>query len=289
MEDTVKISNVLVSEIVPDPQVPNPRGPIFDTTSLQPSIRTDGIKRPLWVRLAANGSTGYWLIDGYRRWTAARAVELETAPVEIHDVDDRGVRKLQLLANQQEDLPFIVMDKNDEINGGTCTIVCHEIEENGAKRQELAPYLGVTPDTVGALYRLCFESAGLQRLVADDRMAITVYSKVKMAPPKLKAYIVSQVAAQKLRGNITARYVNELLAKWDDIKGGLSENDPEDDEPDDQEAPAESEKIQPEEPKPASHYLGVALGAIKKIDGEIEPYEMHLVRALLERLEMFNV
>jgi ParB/RepB/Spo0J family partition protein len=291
---SAEISNVLVSEIAPDPRVPNPRGPIFDTTSLQPSIQTDGIKRPLWVRPAENGDGGYWLIDGYRRWTAARAVGVEVVPAEVHDVDDGQVRRLQMLANQQENLPFIVMNKDDEIIGGTCVIVCHEKQENKAKNYELAAYLGVTSDTIGALYRLCSEPPDVQRLVADKgpngtpKMAITVYSKIKTAPPEMKAYIVAQVKAQKIKGQITARYVLDLMKKWDDIEGGLSENEPDESDLEVSDQPVEAENFDPEPEHPASYHLGQALVAVKKIEGPVEPYEMHLVHAIQKRLEMFD-
>lgn len=263
------ILNVQISEVVPDPEVPNYRGPIRDTTSLQPSIRQDGILRPLWVRPSPDDDSTYFLVDGYRRWTAARAVGVTEVPVRVYDTDADGARHLAMLANQTEEWPFIVID-GDVVIGGKCLAVRDLVGPNGKKkvpRYRAAEMMGLTPDVVGALYRLYDDLPEVKKRVANEQIHITVYSIFKKAPDEIKLHIL------KKRGSISARYVRKVLRDWRDGILDLGE-DEEPEEVVEVEKPAEPAA---QEAVTQARALNEALTWLRRVENPLSSTEKLLV------------
>ena len=81
---------------------PNPRQPrtVFDEDALDElvaSIREVGVLQPIVVR--SDGSSGYELIMGERRWRATQAAGLETIPAIVRDTEDSDLLRDALLEN----------------------------------------------------------------------------------------------------------------------------------------------------------------------------------------------
>jgi len=201
-----------VSLILEDPDNPNPRGPVGETTDLQESMRAHGIREPLQVRPAPDKEGYYYRISGARRQAAARALDWKMVPAIVdEDVDPAEVRRLMMATEVRKEHPPIVLDKTGRVIGGLCLAVYEEIEA-GRLRQDLAPAMGVTADLVGAYYQLYLEDSGLSRRVGDGDMSISAYSLVKHSPPEVRNYL-----AQK-RGRISASYVRDTLRNWSKIQ-----------------------------------------------------------------------
>ena len=67
------------------------------STELIESVRKRGVTKPVLVRLAPAGSAYvYEMMDGHRRWHAAKAAGHETIPARIFDLTDREYREIQL-------------------------------------------------------------------------------------------------------------------------------------------------------------------------------------------------
>ncbi len=212
VEGRVLVS-VPIDRVIPDPQRPNIRGRIVDTTDLQPSIKENGIQVPLQVRVAPDKPGYFYRIAGARRQIAARAVGLKHIPVIVEeDIDEGEIRRLMLISDLHKSEPHIVLDKEGFAIAGKCRAVYEEIEIGGSTRQELATAMGVSPDIIGAYYCLYDEIPAIQVKVAKGQMAITVYSLIKHHGPDVKHYM-----AQK-RGKVSARYVRDALRNW---KGGV--------------------------------------------------------------------
>jgi ParB family transcriptional regulator, chromosome partitioning protein len=99
--ETQPVSSIL--EVAIDSISPNPYQPrtVIDPekiAQLADSIRTHGLIQPLIVTNAPE-SGQYLLIAGERRWRAARAAGLETAPVVVKDAAPRAMLELALVEN----------------------------------------------------------------------------------------------------------------------------------------------------------------------------------------------
>lgn len=203
--------SVPIDRVIPDPQRPNIRGRIVDTTDLQPSIKENGIQVPIQVR-SVPGEPGYFYrIAGARRQIAARAVGLQFIPVILEeDIEEGEIRRLMLISDLHKSEPHIVLDKEGNVVAGKCRAVYEEIEYEESTRQELATAMGVSPDIIGAYYCLYTDIPEIQEKVAKGQMAITVYSLVKHHGPDVKQYLA------KKRGKVSARYVRDALRHWGD-------------------------------------------------------------------------
>lgn len=198
-----------IDRVIPDPERPNIRGRVVDTTDLQPSIKEHGIQNPIQVRIAPDKPGYFYRIAGARRQIAARAVGLTEVPViVVEGADEREIRRLMLISDLHKSEPHIVINKDGEVVAGKCRAVYEEIEENGSTRQELAAAMGVSPDIIGAYYCLYTDLPEIQEKVAKGQMAITVYSLIKHHGPEVKMRLAEK------RGKVSARYVRDTLKGW---------------------------------------------------------------------------
>lgn len=127
---------------------PNPRQPRqeFDEGALRQlgeSIRTAGLMQPIIVR--PDGSGGFELVVGERRWRAARMIGLEHLPAVVREMDDRTAAEWALIENiQREDL-------NPMERAGAFRRL---IDDHGLTHQEVAERVGLNRSTVSNFLRL---------------------------------------------------------------------------------------------------------------------------------------
>lgn len=198
---------VKVSKVREDPSFPNVRGRIRDTTGLQNSIQEHGrIERPIWVRPDPDDEGAYLLISGARRLAAARALNILEVPAEVKKVNDDEILDLMLVADLHEELPLIVADQDGQVTGGLCW-VAYTLHQRGNSRLEIAPRLGVTPDIAGAFIALYDEPLFVKKRIANNDLAISVYSLLKHQPLDVKEAIL------KKAGRISAQYVRTCLKR----------------------------------------------------------------------------
>ncbi len=91
---------VPVDQIQPNPQQPRHEFTPDALKELTDSIREHGIIQPLIVT-RREGTDGYYLIAGERRWRAAQAAGLETVPVIVKEADPEERLALALVENIQ--------------------------------------------------------------------------------------------------------------------------------------------------------------------------------------------
>ena len=98
-----ELSDLPVDAIHANPRQPRKRFDSDAQNGLAESVRAQGVVQPVLVRSRAAG--GWELIDGERRWRAAREAGLKTVPAVIRDADDRDTLLLGLVENvAREDL-----------------------------------------------------------------------------------------------------------------------------------------------------------------------------------------
>lgn len=204
---------VPIGSVIPDPERPNIRGKVLDTTDLQPSVREHGILQPILVRHVPGEKGLYFRISGERRQVAARAVGLKELPVIVgEDFDERDIRRIMLASDLHKKEPHIVLGPKGEVIAGKCKAIYEELsdEETATTRQDLADDLGVSADVIGAYYMLYSDIPQIQKKVASGQMAITVYSLIKHHGIEVKLYLADK------KGKVSANYVRTVLRTWKD-------------------------------------------------------------------------
>ena len=101
MDPTTGVRQILLDQIVPNPQQPRT---YFDAAALEElaaSIRAHGIIQPLIVTRNPQESSQYWLIAGERRWRAARLALLEAVPAIVREASPLQLVEWALVENLQ--------------------------------------------------------------------------------------------------------------------------------------------------------------------------------------------
>jgi ParB family chromosome partitioning protein len=159
----VRVAEIPLSAIVPNPHQPRRH---FDETSLHElsaSLKSTGMIQPIIVRPAGD-ATGTWqLIAGERRWRAARLADLPTVPAIIRDVDTVTQAQMALIENiQREDLN--PLDR----------ALAYQalIKQLGLTQAELGGRLGEDKGSVNHFLRLLELPEPVQALVRDGRLSM---------------------------------------------------------------------------------------------------------------------
>lgn len=158
-----EIRRVPLESLTPDPEQPRKA---FSEESLTGLARTlaDGQLQPV---LAYERDGALMLLDGERRWRAARMAGLDAIDVIVvarEEVDPEQVPVAALIANlQREDL--LPVDKAQAI--------ARLIELNGSAASEVAAQLGLSPATVSRLLALLKLPEAVQEQVNRGELAVT--------------------------------------------------------------------------------------------------------------------
>ena len=99
-------STLAVTRIQAGKYQPRTRMDDGSLSELAASIKSQGIMQPVLVRpIHGNGTVGYEIIAGERRFRAAQLAGLEEIPVLVREVDDQNAAAMALIENiQREDL-----------------------------------------------------------------------------------------------------------------------------------------------------------------------------------------
>lgn len=88
----------LIDQIRPSPYQPRI---YFELETIKESIAQNGMLVPPLVRRKPDGKTEYELIDGERRWRAAKELGWKTVNVQVVDVDDETARRMVFTLNEE--------------------------------------------------------------------------------------------------------------------------------------------------------------------------------------------
>ena len=157
----VRVTEVPLSAIVPNPHQPRRRFNDASLKELADSLRATGMIQPVIVRPA--GNDGYQLIAGERRWRAAKLAELPTIPAIVRDVDGATQAQMALIENiQREDL-------NPLDRAFAYKIL---LDHLGLTQTELAGRIGEDRSTIAHFLRLLEMPESVQTLVGDGHLSM---------------------------------------------------------------------------------------------------------------------
>lgn len=176
-----------LDQIAPDPNQVRQGITDENVADLRNSIAKDGVLTAIWVRPNAD-SAGHIIIAGHRRFHAAQLAGLTDIPAIIHQVDEKGARRLQLIENlQREDLSPL-----DEAQG-----YARFMDEYGLNQRQLAEEVGKKESVISETLRF-----------------------LKLPEEIRNEYAQFPVAKSMLIQIVRRKSKKEQLALWEKIKEG---------------------------------------------------------------------
>jgi ParB family chromosome partitioning protein len=172
-------------EVDVDRVAPNPQQPryVIEESALRElveSIRQHGVLQPLIVTRADDGSDGYLLVAGERRWRAAREAGLRIVPVVVKETTPRQRLELALVENlQRQDLSPLE----------TAQAYRQLIDEHGLTQEAVAERVGKNRVTVANALRLL-------RLPSEAREAL---ARGEITEGHARAILACPAAADRKR------------------------------------------------------------------------------------------
>jgi ParB family transcriptional regulator, chromosome partitioning protein len=195
----VRVAEIPLSAIVPNPHQPRRHFNEASLNELSASLKTTGMIQPVIVRPAGDGSAGYQLIAGERRWRAARLAELPTVPAIIRDVDTVTQAQMALIENiQREDLN--PLDR----------AVAYQalIKQLGLTQSELAGRLGEDRSTITHYLGLLELPEPVQAFIAEGRLTLAHAKLLNAVPDAAEQQRLAELAVAQ---NLSVRNLERLL------------------------------------------------------------------------------
>ena len=198
-----EMSEILLSDIIPNPTQPRTE---FDEETLEElaeSIRQLGLIQPITVK---RDGDKYIIISGERRWRASEKAGLKAIPAYIREVDDTTLHALALVENiQREDLNAI------EISLGMQRLV----EECGLTQEALAERLGKKRSTVANYLRLLNLPEEVQFAIKGGIISMGHAKAIAAVESKAKQL---SLLARCVKKNLSVRQLEELVRSTSEKK-----------------------------------------------------------------------
>lgn len=197
---TSTISDVAVSQIMPNPEQPRSS---FDKESLKElaaSIKEIGIIQPLTLRRLDDGK--YQIISGERRYRAAKMTDVETVPAYIREANDTELTEMALIENiQREDLNAIEI----------ALTLRKLIDQYKLTQERLSERIGKKRTTIANFLRLLKLPAEIQKGLRDkllDMGHARALLSVDDPAVQLKLY------NETIKKGLSVRQVEQLAKDW---------------------------------------------------------------------------
>ncbi|MCL2546097.1 MAG: ParB/RepB/Spo0J family partition protein [Oscillospiraceae bacterium] len=193
-----------VAEIEPNIDQPRKHFDEKALAELAESLKTHGVLSPITVRRLPSGY--YQIIDGERRWRAARLANLTQVPVRIFEADDRLAAEMALIHNlQREDLAPL-----EEAQGFR-----QLINDYGLTQEETALRVGKSRPTIANALRLLSLPESVQILLHNENLTAG-HARALLS---LSTVALQEKAAESiLSGKLSVRQAEALVKKMTDGK-----------------------------------------------------------------------
>ena len=159
MNEERRIENIPIDKIIPNIYQPRIKFDDKSITDLANSIKLHGIIQPLIVRKLGEG---YEIIDGERRYKAAKKIGLLTIPSIVLNIDDKTSAELTLTENMQKQL----LTPIEEANAYKQIMLLNKIDEN-----QLAEKLGKDKSIIENKIKLLTLSSKIQEALLNNKIA----------------------------------------------------------------------------------------------------------------------
>ena len=209
----VKIQNLPVSQIRPNPYQPRK---VFDKAALEElsaSIQLYGVMQPIQVRLI-NGCS-YELISGERRLRAAKMAGLSTIPSIVVQASDNDSAFIALIENlQRQNLNFL-----EEAEGYYNIMNDYHITQ-----EELAAKLGKNQSTIANKLRILKLPEEIKRMILDHGLTERhARALLKIPAEQTQREVLETVIGEDLNVKKTEELVQQTLERLRTEKKNLED------------------------------------------------------------------
>ena len=194
-----KLSEINVSEIIPNHFQPRTEFDPDRLSELASSVKLYGVLQPIIVRRQGDG---YELVAGERRWRASQMVGLKTIPAVIRDYTDTEMTAVSLVENlQRENLnPIEEAQAYRKL-----------IDEFGFTQDEVSLKIGKSRSFIANVVRLLNLPSVVQQYVSRGTMSPgQARPLLVLTTPELQLEAAEEIVTHAL----TARDAEELARKW---------------------------------------------------------------------------
>ena len=196
-----RVIYVSINDIKPNSAQPRMHFDEDKLKELADSIQANGVIQPLIVR---EGTNGYELVAGERRWRASRIAGLSTVPCIIRNFDDRQNAIVAIIENmQREDLNPI-----EEAKG-----LRSMTEKYGFTQEQVSQSLGRSRTYIANSIRLLKLPEEIQAYVSSGEMTAAHGRTIINIPDKQKQ---KEIADKIIRNDLSVRATEKLAERIKD-------------------------------------------------------------------------
>jgi ParB family chromosome partitioning protein len=197
--------SIRIESIVPDPNQPRRAFDAQAMNELVDSIRARGVKQPLSVRWDA-GAERYRIIDGGRRYEAAKQIGLAELPCWVQRADGRDVLIDQVVHN------WIRADLEPLETAGALARLRDEFDMSqqdiaattGKPKGEISKFLAIHDNVTPEVKQLADDSTAEETPLTKRHL----YNLAQL-PPKEQAPFAKRVRSEKLTAMATEKLIRE--------------------------------------------------------------------------------
>lgn len=197
------MDKIEIDKLLPDPEQPRQEFEPLAMARLEESIRKQGVLVPLAVE-KQNGQ--YLIIDGERRYRAAKKLGLKTLPIVVHQKTDNFGRMVARFHLQEQHTNWSAFDKARAINSIKTST---DLTEG-----DIANLLGLAQKTVSGYIALLSLSARTMELSVDKRIPFTHLRCI--------AHSVKTIDAPKLKQELEQALINKVSSGVIETAGDIT-------------------------------------------------------------------
>lgn len=200
MQKDLKIENIKVDKIRPNPYQPRKSFNQAALEELAGSIKNHGLMQPITVREIGDS---YQLIAGERRLKASKLIGLEEIPAVIIEVSNQDSAVLALIENlQREDLNFI------EESQAYYDIM----QDYGYTQQQLAKSIGKNQSTVANKLRLLKLPDNIIKVVLEKELSERhARALLKLPDEEFQEKVLKEIISKDLNVKRTEDLIKKML------------------------------------------------------------------------------
>jgi ParB family transcriptional regulator, chromosome partitioning protein len=196
-EKSEGLSQVLISNVFPNPAQPRTNFSQEELKELQSSIADNGVLQPILIKPIDDGK--YQIIAGERRWRASKMLGLARIPAIIKDIDELKSLELALIENvQREDLSALEEAESYK----------NLINQYGYTQEKLAVVVSKSRSHIGNLLRLHNLPGKIKDRLKDGSINLG-HAKLLMNSPNSE-----EIADLIIKDNLNVRETERLIKSY---------------------------------------------------------------------------
>lgn len=202
---------ILIADILPNPEQPRKHFDEHELAELADSIREHGVIKPIAVEEAVSpaGKTMYILHDGERRWRASKIAELETIPAVIMPALNGSGPYERLVRALVANIQHAPMSPVDD-----ALAIARLRDEHKMSNREISKKIGKAEAWISTRMRLAELDPEIQQLMREKKLSTedkAVRALLTIANKAQRIQIAAALAERKASANMVEHACREFV------------------------------------------------------------------------------